>query len=427
MRPDGGDVGRGDAAGGDAAGGDVRRDDRAPGAAAPDAPVVAERDDAVRATIVRRLPLRYADGADPALDRPAHVRAGSALARVGRRLVVVQDDAHFLALVRPRDGHAAAVTLPAGPDGRRLFDASRGTKRHKLDLEACVALPGPDGTTRLLVVGSGSTPVRERIVVATFAVPVDGGGEPAGASGAAVSDAAVSDAAVSDAAVSDAASDALPGAPDDDATPPLVGAPAVVDARALYATLRATAAFAGAELNVEGAVRVPAADGALRVRLLARGNGAARTDDDGSVVEAVNATGDVDAAALLAFLDGAGPAPALGRVRAYRLGAIDDCALGFTDGAWLADGTLCYTAAAEASPNAVDDGAVAGSAIGWIAPDGASARWTPLREADGAVCREKVEGVVPATPDGARLWVVTDADDPDAPSLLCEVVVTRDG
>jgi hypothetical protein len=338
--------------------------------AAPPGPVVSRRDDRARAVIVRRTPLRYAGGPDPALDRPGHVRAGSGLAPVGARLAVVQDDAHFLALVEPASGVAHAVTLPAGPGGARQFDASRGTKHLKLDLESCVALPAAGGAIALVAFGSGSTSARERVLVATFAYP--------------------------------------------DEEEPAVR---LVEATPLYAALRAESAFAGSEMNVEGAAVV-----GDRVRLFGRGNGAAR---DG--VAATNATCDVDAAALLAFLRGDGPPPAVRDVRGYALDALDGCPLGFTDAAALDDGRVLYTAAAEASPNAVDDGEVAGSAIGWIAPDGASATWTPLRDADGTPCRDKVEGVVPARPDGTRLWVVTDADDPEAPSALCEVVVETEG
>lgn len=94
----------------------------------------------VSARILRTTPLRYAEGADPALDRPAHVRAASAVARVGGRLAIVQDDANFVALVDPATGLAEAVTLPAGEGGLRQFDDLRGNKRFKLDLESCVLL-----------------------------------------------------------------------------------------------------------------------------------------------------------------------------------------------------------------------------------------------------------------------------------------------
>ncbi len=61
------------------------------------------------ARVLSRRPLRYDDGADATRDRPAHVRAGSGCAfvdipGVGRRLAVVQDDAHFIALVNATRG-----------------------------------------------------------------------------------------------------------------------------------------------------------------------------------------------------------------------------------------------------------------------------------------------------------------------------------
>ncbi|MBX3189539.1 MAG: hypothetical protein KF819_21115 [Labilithrix sp.] len=149
-------------------------------------------DPSLGARVVARTPLFYARGADPALDRPAHVRAGSALGRLGGRLAVVQDDASFLAIL---DG-ARVVDLPLpSHDGVRQFDDRRGNKKEKLDLEACIAIEGA-----LVAFGSGSSDRRERIVV--------------------------------------------------------VDAPAsvtLVEAPELYARMRAARDFSGAELNVEGA------------------------------------------------------------------------------------------------------------------------------------------------------------------------------
>lgn len=163
----------------------------------------------LRARVTRVRPLHYADGADRAEDRPAHVRAGSALAWVGDRLLVVQDDAAFFALV-----DAAAVEPVALPsqDGVRLFDDTRGNKRHKLDLEAVVVLG-----ERVVAFGSGSTEARERIV--TF----------------------------------------VPGQ-----------APRVRSASELYARLRHED-FAGSELNLEGACLAGGT-----IWLFQRGNGARR-------------------------------------------------------------------------------------------------------------------------------------------------------
>ncbi|HET6231001.1 MAG TPA: hypothetical protein VFE05_13090 [Longimicrobiaceae bacterium] len=323
-------------------------------------------DASLAARVVRRTPLLYATGADAALDRPAHVRAGSSIVRVGRRLAVVQDDANFLALVDADAVSVRAVTLPAGADGKRQFDDVRGNKRFKLDLEAAVVVPAADGDW-LLAFGSGSTPVRETIAV------FRGWG------------------------------DAEPYA-------------TMVDARALYAALRAETDFAGSELNVEGAALVHGA-----VRLFNRGNGAPTAS-----LLPVDATCDLDLAALLAYLgapESSGP-PRISRVVQYELGSIGGARLTFTD-AVAAGSTVLFSAAAEESPDATRDGPVAGSALGVIGRDGVP-RWTVVADADGRRFAGKIEGLVPAEDDPARLFVVLDLDDPAAPSELCEVELGGD-
>ena len=181
--------------------------------------VAATPEPALVARIASRMPLRYRAGADPSLDQPAHVRAGSGVALLGRRLAVVQDDANFLALVEPRSGVVDAVPLPAGPGGLRQFDDGRANKADKLDLEARVAVPGDErGGLRLLAFGSGSTARRERVA------------EARGLDGAA---------------------------------PALDGAAAALtlhELPAFYAALRAVPAFAGSELNVEGVLYAAAAE-----------------------------------------------------------------------------------------------------------------------------------------------------------------------
>ncbi|HEY0777459.1 MAG TPA: hypothetical protein VGD56_05775 [Gemmatirosa sp.] len=346
--------------------------------------VVARPDPGLSARVEREVPLFYADGADPALDRPAYVRAGSGLARVhtpaGLRLAVVQDDANFIALVHPVSGRAECVTLPAGPDGRRLFEVGRGNKLDKMDLESCLVLPDPEraGAAMLVALGSGALAVRERIVVVR-------GLDARGAAGAEVR---------------------------------------VVDASRLYALLRGIAEFAGAEMNVEGAARVGAADGAV-VRLFSRGNGAAAAQTAAGAGGG-SATCDIDAEAFAAYLlDPANtPVPPPTRVVRYDLGAIDGEALGFTDAMpWATprgEGVL-YTAAAERSVNAIEDGPVAGSVLGVIDADG-GARWAPLVEASGARFTRKAEGVARGDAPG-RVWIVLDVDDPAQPAVLCEVVL----
>src|SRR5688500_15085884 len=121
------------------------------------------------ARIVARAQLRYAEGPDASLDRPAHVRAGSGLRYVdtvaGPRLVVAQDDASFLAVVDPTTMRATSIALPPGPDGKRLFGDDRGNKKDKLDLE-CVETFTWEGRTLIVALGSGSLPARERAVLA---------------------------------------------------------------------------------------------------------------------------------------------------------------------------------------------------------------------------------------------------------------------
>ena len=330
--------------------------------------MAASPDDRTGAGLVARLlaraPLRFAGGADAAADRPAHVRAGSGLAWVGDRLAAIMDDANFVALVDPLAPHAAAaVALPAGEAGHRQFGESRGTKHLKLDLEACVATPGAEPL--LVAFGSGSLPAREHVVI------VDG---LAGHSPHAT----------------------------------------LLHRPALYRALREEAGFAGSELNLEGALLLDTPEGCT-LRLLGRGNGAAR----GGVVPR-NATCDLDWDALLRHLrDAEHQPPAPTRVTRYDLGTLGGVPLGFTDAAQC-DGTVLFTAAAEASPDAVRDGEVTGSVLG-ILDIGGGVRWTPIVDERGALLREKAEGLAVADADAGELWVLLDADDEDRASELCRV------
>ena len=52
--------------------------------------VRAHHDPMLSARAVRRVAMRYAGGADPATDRPAHVRAASGIAWVGAKVAVIQ-------------------------------------------------------------------------------------------------------------------------------------------------------------------------------------------------------------------------------------------------------------------------------------------------------------------------------------------------
>ena len=335
----------------------------------------------IAARIVARAPLRYTEGADAALDRPAHVRAGSGLCVVetprGRRLLVAQDDAAFFALVDVRPPpRVSSIALPA-PDGVRLFDERRGNKQDKLDLECVAVFAGSgdgDGDGPLVIaLGSGSSPKRERAVLARV-----------------------------------------------DREPAEVR---VVDAHALHAHLRAHPLMQGAELNLEGMGRLRRDEGDTRgdtagdtVRLFQRGNGAGGVD----------ATFDVDARALLAFLAAPdatrGPPPPivdarrwdLGRVQGVRLTFTDACAVRGPDGG----AHVAVTVAAEDSPNAVDDGVVVGCALGLLGEPLA-----PIVDEAGAPFVGKPEGLAFDPDDPTRAWIVLDKDDPDVPCELLTLAV----
>ncbi|MCE9578197.1 MAG: hypothetical protein K8W52_34040 [Deltaproteobacteria bacterium] len=122
--------------------------------------LVIQEDRALGAQIVARRPLRYRGGADAALDRPAHVRAASALVALGARLIVAQDDASFLGVIEPATGLVDDIPLPAA-EGVRQFGAARGNKAAKLDLEAALALDD-----RLIAFGSGGPLAARQVMVA---------------------------------------------------------------------------------------------------------------------------------------------------------------------------------------------------------------------------------------------------------------------
>lgn len=322
-------------------------------------PITARRDPELSATIVSRSPLRYTEGPDLPTDRPAHVRAGSSLSWFNGRLAVVQDDANFIALIDPDSGRIDALTLPKGQQGLRQFDDLRGNKRHKLDLEASLAVPGCGGEA-LLVLASGSKKQRDAVV------RVDATGQAR-----------------------------LQRVPE------------------LYRRLRKIENFAGSELNLEGAVYQ---DGC--VRLFNRGNG-----DTEKGLRPVDATCDLQWAELQAYLDDPGqePVPEPHRIRQYELGNLRGVRLTFTD-ATRADFGLLYVASAENSDDAVSDGPVAGSAIGLLGDEG-DVRWTALCEPNGTLSSAKVEGICAGRNGGRELFLTVDADDPARPSELLTVTL----
>jgi len=122
--------------------------------------IVALHTPRLRAELAARRALRYATNPGSASGIASHVRAASAIRRLGSRLIVIQDDVNALALADASSGFKPLV-LPPGADGHRSFDDTIGNKHLKMDLEAAVVLP--DG--RVLAFGSGSAEARESIVV----------------------------------------------------------------------------------------------------------------------------------------------------------------------------------------------------------------------------------------------------------------------
>jgi hypothetical protein len=292
----------------------------------------------------------YADGESLwRYDLPPHVRSASAIRRFGRHLVIVQDDVNALA-VRDQDGEVFPLMLPRGPGGRRMFDDVIGNKADKMDLEACVLLPDE----RLVAFGSGASASRCKVAVASRRE-----------------------------------------------------APSVREASDLYRSLRAEPAFAGSELNIEGALVV-----GERLLLFQRGNGVrGRTGDP------VNAVGALDLEAFVAWLDGCGSVPPLADVTRCDLGRIGGAVLGFTDAAARADGRIAVIACAEDSPDALSDGPVLGCRFGFFDPVG-DLRMADIEGTCWGGARIKLEGIEGRHARPGEYDVVADLDEPSRPSLL---------
>jgi len=322
--------------------------------------------------------LRYSDPAKQEDDRPLHVRAASGLAFTGGRLAVLQDDCAFIGRVGGKK--YAALTWPRGEAGRRRFEVGLGNKHEKYDLEACVAV-GDD----LFAFGSGSTSMREKIVHIGYGTNL-------------------------------------------------------LNASPLYARLRQEI---GGAVNIEGVALVhaehprskrpsaklytptdaaysgamelwpgtPDQDLGNEVWLFHRGNTGPR--DPGPTIVKFGRT------PLLRWLLGNGPVPdPIGATR-VDLGSVPGSTgpvrLGFTD-AVAVEERVFYLAAAEDSPNAVDDGRTLASQVGVI--QRGVVRAAPLLIDGQAV---KAEGLAFQPDNPGRAWVAIDPDDVDQPARIYEL------
>ncbi|MBM7807850.1 hypothetical protein JOD57_003687 [Geodermatophilus bullaregiensis] len=261
-----------------------------------------------------------------------------------------------------RAGSVTPVRVLPPVEGHDVFAEAAGTKHLKPDLE--VACPAEvDGEPAVLLLGSGSSPRRTRGVLVRF-------------------------------------EDGRPVARATELGP-------------LYERVVAVLGLPRDQLNLEGGSRSGGT-----VRWYQRGNLAAGVS---------SASVEVPLADLVAAVLGR-TAPAsvpVARPRRYGLGEVDGVGLAVTDAVALPDGRELLSAAAEDTPNAVDDGPVVATALALV--DGedvlAVAR---IPEVGGRV--HKVEGLALRDVRGgeAHLLAVVDADDPGAPSVELELRAVLD-
>ena len=281
------------------------------------------------------------------------VRAASALARLGPGWLVAQDDATHAAWVRP-DGVRRLRVLPP-VQGLDSFSEAEGTKHLKPDLEAACGLASDaaDDTTGVLLLGSGSSPARCGGVVV-----LERQGEPAVLSR---------------------------------------------DLTGLYTEVARALDLPAGQLNLEGVAR----NGAV-LRWFQRGN---------LVAQVPNGSVDVGLPGLLEALRGQrDPAEVPVRnVRRYDLGELGGVGLAATDAVALPGGRVLLSAAAEDTPNAVDDGPVVGAVLTLLDGDQVVDVGV-LPDVEGVVQKVEGLGLLELLDDGVRLLAVVDADDPAQPS-----------
>jgi len=160
---------------------------------------------------------------------------------------------------------------------------------------------------------------------------------------------------------------------------------------------------AGHEINLEGVLEVP--QGLL---LFHRGNSG---EGNATIAFEVNPENPIVARPRAVMRWDLGSVPGETRM-------VD---LTFTDADADARGRHWYIAAAEDTPNAIDDGPVVGSAIGVIV--GEIGHWAPIVEPDGSISCRKYEGLV-LDEDLTGAWLVTDPDDEALTAELCRVELT---
>jgi hypothetical protein len=242
-------------------------------------------------------------------------------------------------------------------EGLDRFSEAAGTKRLKPDLE--VACPAEvDGDPAVLLLGSGSTARRMRGVL----VRVEDGQPVARAA----------------------------------------------DLEPLYELVAQQLRLPMEHLNLEGASRHDDT-----VRWFNRGNLAAGVS---------SASVDVPLEGLVDAVLGRATATSVpvAEPRIYDLGEVEGVGLAVTDGIALPDGRVLLSAAAEDTPNAVDDGPVVATALALV-DDAEVLDVAPIPEVEGHV--HKIEGLAlrEMTDGQVHLLAVVDDDDPEKPSACIEL------
>jgi len=173
-----------------------------------------------------------------------------------------------------------------------------------------------------------------------------------------------------------------------------------IDLTPAYLRVAAALGVARDQLNLEGAARI-----GNRLRWFQRGNSAAGVP---------SASVDLDLSALLAARQ-----PAVGAPHRYDLGTVGGVALAITDAVALPGDRMLVSAAAEDTPNAVDDGPVVGAAIALLDDD----RVLAVAAVPGGPYKIEGLAVRGLDPAGVSLIAVVDADDPLAASSRLELRV----
>jgi hypothetical protein len=299
--------------------------------------------------LVPRLPRRLT--LDPAQHprRQPHVSSASGLVRVGRNLYLVADDEHHLAQIDTDDPAASPVRLVRFAAGDLPADPAQ-RKNAKPDLEALIHFPPKQPDEANLLVALGSGSRPRRERAFVFALKADGA---------------------------------------------IAGEPSAVSLAALFQPLREHFG----ELNLEAGFVCDD-----RVHLFQRAHRG----------QPLNGHVTFQRDAVRAWLAGiaADPPPPLS-IDSMDLGSIGGVPLGITDAAPWPQGGWIFSAVAEDTADAFNDGACVGSVVGWCDVQGLVLACERLEG------NPKVEGL--AVVEDGRLWMVTDADAPDRPSELLEV------